>query len=231
LNEPGSIPHRAYGIAGFSVGARVAGGVIAAGYLVGLLPGPVVAVVGGLALITFGRALLVGRLEGSQAGAALAIAAGALGVGALRWGTLDLAELRSVQSVLGPTVLVGPDAAAAATIVAMIGAALAVAVWLLVPQPPLRLRPPVGVILEAGLAALAIVTVFIDPVARPLDFSDAGEAASVMAAWAGATVAATVAVLALALVLSRLGPLWRWGALAISGVAVVTGAALAASVL
>lgn len=231
MNEPGSILHRAYGIAGFSVGARVAGGLIAAGYLMGLLPGPVVAVVGGLALITFGRALLVGRLEGSQAGAALAIAAGALGVGALRWGTLDLVELRSIQSVLGPTVLVGPDVAAAAAIVAMAGAALAVAVWLVVPQPPRRLRPPVGVTLEAGLAALAIVTVFVDPIARPLDLSDSGEAARVMAAWAAATLVATLVVLVLASALSRLGPAWRWGTLAVSGLAAVTAAALVASVL
>jgi hypothetical protein len=231
LNDSSSIPHRAYGIAGFSVGARVAGGVITAGYLVGLLPGPVVAVVGGLALITFGRALLVGRLEGGQVGAALAIAAGALGVGALRWGTLDLGELRAIQSVLGPTVLVGPDAAAAATTIAMIGAALAVAVWLLVPQPPRRLRPSVGVSLEAGLAALAIVTVFVDPVERPLDLSESGEAAIVVATWVGATALATLVVLVLALALSRLGAMWRWGALAVSGLAVVVGAALVASVL
>jgi hypothetical protein len=231
LNDPSSVPHRAYGIAGFSVGARVAGGVIAAGYLVGLLPGPVVAVVGGLALITFGRALPVGRLEGSQAGAALAIAAGALGVGALRWGTLDLGELRAIQSVLGPTVLVGPDVAATATTFAMIGAALAVAVWLLVPQPPRRLRPSVGASLEAGLAALAIVTVFVDPVERPLDLSESGEAAIVMATWIGATALATMVVLVVALALSRLGPVWRWGALAVSGLAVVIAAALVARVL
>jgi hypothetical protein len=231
LNEPRSIPHRAYGIAGFSVGTRVAGGVITAGYLVGLLPGPIVAVVGGLGLITFGRTLLVGRLEGSQAGAALAIAAGALGVGALRWGTLDLGELRAVQSVLGPTILVGPDAAAAATTTAMIGAAVALAVWLLVPQPPRRVRPSVGNALEAGLFALAIVTVFVDPVERPLDLSESGEAAIVIAAWAGATALATVVLLTLALALSRLGAVWRWVALAVSGLAVVTGAGLVASVL
>jgi hypothetical protein len=231
LNKPSSIPHRAYGIAGFSVGTRVAGGVIAAGYLVGLLPGPVVAVVGGLALITFGRALLVGRLEGSQAGAALAIAGGGLGVGALRWGTLDLGELRSVQSVLGPTVLVGPDAAAAATAIAMTGAALAAAVWLLIPQPPRRLLPPVSAALEAVLAALAIVTVFVEPIARPLDLSEAGDAAAVIGGWAAATAGATIALLVVSLALARVGPLWRWVALAFSGLAVVVGAALVASVL
>jgi hypothetical protein len=231
LNKPSSILHRAYGIAGFSVGTRVAGGVIAAGYLFGLLPGPVVAVVGGLALVTFGRALLVSRLEGSLAGAALAIAGGGLGVGALRWGTLDLGELRSVQSVLGPTVLVGPNAAAAATAIAMTGAVLAVAVWLLVPQPPRRLLPPVSAALEAGLAALAIVTVFVEPIARPLDLTDAGDAAAVFAAWVGVTAGATAALLVVSLVLARMGPLWRWVALAVSGVAVVVGAAMVASVL
>jgi hypothetical protein len=231
LNEPGSIPHRAYGIAGFSIGARVAGGVITAGYLLGLLPGPIVAVVGGLGLITFGRTLLVGRLEGGQAGAALAVAASALGVGALRWGTLDIGELRAVQSVLGPTILVGPDAAAAASIIAMTGAAVSVAVWLLVPQPPRRLRPSAAAAVEAGLAALAIVTVFADPVERPLDLSESGEAALVLAAWVGATVGATVVVLVFASALSRLGSVWRWGALAVSGLAVVVGAGLVASVL
>lgn len=113
----------------FSTGTRVAGAVLVAGYLSGLVPGAVVSLVGGLALITFGRALLLDRTGTAVAGAALAVAAGALGVAALRWGTLSLEGLVGVQSVLGSTVLVGPVATAVASGVALGAALLASFTW------------------------------------------------------------------------------------------------------
>ncbi|MGH2693430.1 MAG: hypothetical protein ACRDJJ_01315, partial [Actinomycetota bacterium] len=61
----------------FSAATRAAGLVIALGYLLGLVPGPLVAVVGGLALVTFGRGLLCRRGDEAVAGAALAVVAGA----------------------------------------------------------------------------------------------------------------------------------------------------------
>ena len=92
----------------FSVAARAAGSILAAGYILGMVPGPVIAVVGALALVTFGRILLAPRVEAALDAAALALFSAALLAGALRWGTLDLAEIRGAQTVLGPTVLLGP---------------------------------------------------------------------------------------------------------------------------
>ena len=43
----------------FATGTRVAGVVLIVGYLSGLVPGQIVSLVGGLALITFGRMLLL----------------------------------------------------------------------------------------------------------------------------------------------------------------------------
>ena len=149
---------------GFSVAARVAGAVICVGYLFGAVQGPVVSVVGGLALITFGRNLLLDHRAAAVSGAALAVMAAALGIAALRWGALDLGELRGVQSVLGPTVLVGPVEAAVATSLAATAAAAGLAVWMSRPWPDSRvLFVWWGV--EAALGSLALVTLFFAPAA------------------------------------------------------------------
>jgi hypothetical protein len=116
-------------IRALAAGARVGGLVLALGYLTGWADGPLVVAVGGLALITFGRALLMGRADRVLSAAALAVIGGAVGVAALRWGTLELSELRSVQSVLGPTVLVGPEMAAAGAVLAGVAALVALMVW------------------------------------------------------------------------------------------------------
>ncbi|MDQ3940307.1 MAG: hypothetical protein M3238_03035, partial [Actinomycetota bacterium] len=146
----------------FSVGTRTAGAVIVAGYLTGLVPGPIVAVVGGLALITFGRVVFVDRISSAVAAAALAVIAGALGIGALRWGTLELAGLVGAQSVLGPTVLVGPTAAAVAAGVALVAALGALGVWLTA-MPPESRAEWVWSGLEAVLVAVTIMMVFAVP--------------------------------------------------------------------
>lgn len=149
---------------GWGAGARVAGSVIALGYLLGLVQGPLLAVAGGLALVTLGRCAASRGSEDLLLGAALAVLGGALLVGGLRWETLDLAQLRGAQAVLGPTVLVDPSGAAAACWLATLAAVAALAVWLAtarridegVPGPPAR----VLWYAEALVGALAIVTVF-----------------------------------------------------------------------
>jgi hypothetical protein len=149
---------------GWGAGARVAGSVIALGYLLGLVQGPVLAVAGGLALVTLGRCAASAGSDDLLLGAALAVVGGALQVGGLRWETLDLAQLRGAQAVLGPTVLVDPSGAAAACWLAATAATAALAVWLAtarridegVPVGPARALWYV----EALVGALAIVSVF-----------------------------------------------------------------------
>lgn len=149
---------------GFSVAARVAGAVICLGYLLGAVQGPVVSVVGGLALITFGRNLLLDHRAAAVSGAALAVMAAALGIAALRWGALDLGELRGVQSVLGPTVLVGPLEASVATSIAGAAAVTGLAVWMSRPWPDSRLLYAWWGV-EAAIGSLALVTLFFEPAA------------------------------------------------------------------
>ena len=149
-------------VSSFSAAARVGGLVLALGYLTGLVGGPLVAAVGGLALTTFGRSLRMDREGQALAAAGLAVIAGALGIAALRWGTLELAELRSVQAVLGPTVLVGPKSAATAAIIASVAASLALGLWV----AALPVRGFFGWAwtgLEALSMALALVTAFWGP--------------------------------------------------------------------
>lgn len=203
-----------------SAGARVAGLVVALGYLLGLVPGPLVAAIGGLALITFGRALLVDRLGELRSGASLALIAGAVGVAAIRWGTLQIGEVRGVQAVLGPTVLVEPAGAALASWLAAGGAVLALAVWL----STVRGEDRVGLGLWGleGLAgALAIVTVFWGPA---LGTSVAAE----LGIWILTTIGALVPAVVLALFLPRMRAGLTWLALAVAAAAIAAGAALAA---
>lgn len=148
--------------AAFSAAARVGGAVLALGYLTGLVNGPLVAVVGGLALTTFGRTLMMDRASQALAVAGLAVIAGALGIAALRWGTLELAELRSVQAVLGPTIVVGPQAAAAAATIATIAASLALGLWVAA-LPTRGFAAWAATNLETLMVALALVTAFWGP--------------------------------------------------------------------
>lgn len=215
--------------AAFASGTRVAGLVITLGYLSGFVGGPVVAVVGGLALITYGRSLLLTRIPASIAGAAIAVLAGALGVGALRWEALDLAELRGVQAVLGPTVLIGPTQSAVATAIAAGGALLALAVWLSSPWPSTRL----GLVwsgLEAIAAALAITTVFFDPAHVALGAGGAGSVPAQLLRWAAAVAVAAGVASAAGWFLSKHEHLWRAIPVVVAGAGVVAAAALQMSV-
>ena len=208
----------------FATTTRVAGVVLVFGYLSGLVPGAVVSIVGGLALITFGRGLLLDRHGTAIAASALAIAAGALGVAALRWSTLSLEELVGVQSVLGPTVFVGPQNAALATTVALGAAILSVAVWSTEPLVDER-RGRIWSRVEGVLAIAAAVVVFAAPaVGGSVSnlFSDPIELAPPLAALSigGAAVFFAPRVLKSTRV--------RWVILAVCGLVVVAAAALVA---
>lgn len=215
--------------AAFASGTRAAGIVIALGYLLGFLSGQIVAVVGGLALITYGRSLLLTRVSTGISGAAVAVIAGALGVGALRWETLELAELRGVQAVLGPTLLVGPAQTAAAAAVAAVAALVALAVWLSAPWPTTR----TGFVwsgLEVVVAALAIVTVFFDPAHSVLRDAGAGSVTMQLLWWAVAVVVTAAAAGAAGRLLARRSDLWRAVPVVAAGAGVLAGAALLMSV-
>jgi hypothetical protein len=202
-------------------GSRAAGIVFTLGYLLGLVPGPVVAAVGGLALITFGRSLLLERRAATLAAGALAVVAAALGVGALRWGTLDLVELRGVQAVLGPTLWVGPQQVALASGIAAGGALLALGVWSAL-GPRLDRGDRVWLSLEGLVAVLAVVTVFLDPVRLLGDRSPSGFVE--LSSWAGAALVAGLLVLGMGRLLAGGGRLLRVLTVALSAAATVGAA-------
>lgn len=216
-------------IGAFITGTRVAGAVIALGYLLGLVPGSVVAVVGALALITFGRALMLEPRAALAVGGALAVIGGALGIAALRWGALGLPELRGVQSVLGPTVLVGPEQAAVATGVAAGASLVALAAWSAAPWPADRFQL-VWAVAEACIGAFAVVTVFFDPVKSALGSGGTGGALVDIGLWLGAVLATGALVCLGAWALQRVAAIWRLAAVATAGAAVTAAAALLVSV-
>jgi hypothetical protein len=202
---------------------RVAGSVLAFAYLLGLVPGPLVSVVGGLALVTLGRALLLPDINARRSVLSLAVLAGALGVGALRWGTLDLPELRGVQAVLGPSILIGPEAAAVACGLALAGGLLGLGAWLLEPRPVTR-PDYVWAGLEVALGSLALVTVFVDPARSVLQGAGLGLAVLEIARWLGAVAVAVAIVFASSILQARLSDRWRWVVLGLAGVAVAAAA-------
>lgn len=214
----------------FSAATRVAGAVIALGYLLGLVPGPVVAVVGGMALMTYGRNLLLERRPALVSGAALAVLGGALGIAALRWGALELTSIRGVQSVLGPTVLVGPPQAAVAAGIAAAGAGVALAVWSARPWPQGRLQIAWWTI-ELVVGAFAITTVFFDPAESALGAGGAGAAILQIARWAGVIGVVAALVGGGCWLLRRAADLWRGVAVVAAGAAVTVAAALILSVV
>jgi hypothetical protein len=206
--------------------ARAAGAVIAAGYLTGLVPGPIVAMAGGFALITLGRALLAERGADLLIAASFSVVAGALGIGAFRWGSLQLTDVRGVQAVLGPTVLVGPTEAAVAGWLAVGGSILALSVWVGTERKAgLGLGIPVGALVESLLGALAVVTVFWGPAVS----GESGHLVVELLTWAGAVGAVALMVGGLALLSVRVRMRWRALALALALAAVIAAAGLVAN--
>lgn len=210
---------------GWGDGARAAGAVVALGYLLGLVQGPLTAVVGGLALVTLGRCAAARGSDDVVLGGALAVMGGALQVGALRWETLDLAGLRGAQAVLGPTVLVGPTGAAAATLLAAVAGIAALSVWLAtVRRTDGDARLVRGLWLaEAALGAFALVTVFWGGSVPRGSFGGGGGALA-LAQW----VVSVAAVAAAAVAVTYLPHVARWRAwiLAAAGATLVGAAVL-----
>jgi hypothetical protein len=204
--------------------------VIVLGYLLGLVRGPLLAVVGGLALVTLGRCAAAKGSDDVFLGGALAVLAGALQVGGLRWETLDLAQLRGAQAVLGPTVLVGPEAAAAASTVAGIAGVAALAVWLASAR---RTEEGVGGrtvqllwFAEAALGAFAIVTVFWGASVPRGSFAG-GDGVRALAGWVLAVAVVGACAVIGATYLARV-PSWRRWIAGGAGVSVLASAVVVA---
>jgi hypothetical protein len=214
---------------GWATGARAAGLVIALGYLLGLVRGPVVGVAGGLALVTLGRCAVAASPDDLHLGGALALLAGALGVGVLRWGALDLGDLRGAQAVLGPTLLVGPAAAAAACWAAAGAAVVALATWLAAARGAddglEGDRRPARSLwgAEAVTGGIAIVSVFWGP-STPRGSLVGGAALIALAGWVLAVAAVTAAAAGGALLVLLRPPSWRTAGLAAAGALTIAAA-------
>lgn len=204
-----------------SLAARVAGLVVSSGYLLGIIEGPLMMVMGGLALITFGRGLAVDREHEALAGTALAVIAASLGVAALRWGTFDLGELRGAQGVLGPTLLVGPQEIVSALAAAAAGGFVAVVVWLAESPEPERERRALW-LAEAACGAAALVVVFWGPAARGVNLLDLGS-------WVVVVATTTAAAIGGGLVIRRARRVLAWSACCVAAMAAVAGALLVAA--
>jgi hypothetical protein len=216
--------------AGLSTGARVAGVVVCLGYLLGLVPGPLVAVLGGLALLTLGRA--VGHESGVafQSIGGFAVVGLALVVGALRWGTLSLDEIRGAQAVLGPTLSVGPQEAAIGAGLAVGGAVLGLSLWLGTHRGR-GWRALVVTGLEGLVVGLALATAFWGPALKPLADGDGANFAIGAAQWFGVSLAAVVPAAGLAFLWTKLGRTWSYVALVVALAAGVAGAVVVPSVV
>ena len=211
----------------FATGTRVAGAVLVAGYVSGLVPGAVVSLVGGLALITFGRALMLDRSATAVSGASLAVIAGALGIAALRWGSLSLGDIVGAQSVLGPSVAVGPVEAAVSSIVALVAAVVALAAWATEPagtDRPSRMWSRVEVV----LGVIAAVLVFAAPGSGG-SLTGLIDVPEELAITAGALVGCVLLVLLAPRLLGSRKV--RWIVIVISGAAVIGAASVVASAL
>lgn len=207
-------------------GLRAAGAVFALGYLLGFLDGPVVALVAGVGLMVLGRTLTHEGDDVLVSAVALSVFAGALGVAALRWNTLQIGTLRGAQAVLGPTLLVEPVSLATAAWLAAVGGAVALGVWSALPAP----RGLVGsglALAEAAVGALAIATVSWGP-----SLSGALDATGIVG-WVLVTVVVlvpTAAILGVKLLHPKLlEGRGGWALNALCGAAVLAAAGLAAT--
>jgi hypothetical protein len=203
-----------------AAGARAAGIVLALGYLVGLAEGPITIVVGGLALVVLGRAPAGRWTDVLFAGVALAVVGGALGIPALRWGAFDLSELRAVQAVLGPTVLVGPPPVAAAGWVA--GSAALIALGAGSCPAERGLGAWLWTSAELVVGAIAVVSAFYGPAIE--GWGTAPELGADLGGWALASAAATGAAVLVAVATRRAPERVRWSLLVAATIAVIGSA-------
>lgn len=196
-----------------AVGLAAAGATVALGYLLGLVQGPLVAVAGGIALMTVGRGLGRASRETAMLCAAFLVLAGGWNVVAMRWSSLMVDDLRGAQGVLGPTLLVGPAEIVVGLATAAGGCLVALAVW--AASPPIGGRAVWVRGIESVPAALATVTVFWGP-------AIAGAPPETLAAWGGGV--ALLALIATAGARFVRNDRARTAALAVAASAVLVGA-------
>ncbi|MFN2526326.1 MAG: hypothetical protein ABR505_08690 [Actinomycetota bacterium] len=154
--------------------------------------GPVLVVLAGLTLATFGRGLYLEPPRLALAAAALALLAAAVTIGAARWGSPDLDHIRGAQSVLGPTLLVGSMQVGIGVAAAALGALLAGSVWL-GSLPGFRRFGWVAFALESMLVALLLLTVFWWPAAHGGGWATGSTASLLIGAAVGGVLAALAA--------------------------------------
>jgi len=199
----------------FGLLVRIAAVVVAAPFLLGLLDGSLV--VPAAALVAAGCARLADRESNRvfQAAAAL-VFGGAVAVGAARWEVFSLEDLRGLQAVLGPSVAVGPEEAAAALALAAGAGAVSLGLWLGAPR-----RAELWTA-EAVTASLLLVTVFggaaLPGLGAPGSFGR-------LLLWVGSTLAVMVVGISIAAWSADRGWIARWGLLA-GAVLVTSGAAV-----
>ena len=215
------------GLAGVSAATRVAGAVIALGYLTGLVPGSLVAAVLALGAVTFGRSLWSRERE-LLGVAAFGVVVVASVVGALRWGSDSLDAIRGAQAVLGPTVLIEPQEAAIGAGLAAGAGVLALSVWLGALRPA-GLWSWVIVCAEGAVVALCLVTAFWGPAVIAPGAGDGAELARDLGGWALAVLAGLVPAVGLSWLWRRLHPVWSWVALVGAAAAALAGTILVPS--
>ena len=201
----------------------MAGVVIALGYLVGLVPGPLVAAIGGVGVITFGRLIVVDKRWAAIGAFAFGIITLAALAGALRWGTSSLDAIRGAQAVLGPTLTVEPQDAAIGAGLAAGAGTLGLALWL-------GTQTYTGVwrfawnCAEAVVVALLLATSFWGPAVAVSADGGAGEVARDVGGWALVVLAAAVPAVGLSLLSRRVRIVWAWVVVGVAVAAAVAGA-------
>lgn len=216
-------------LVGVAFAARASGLLISLGYLVGIVPGPVVAVVAALALATFGRSLLQTPVEQGFGAAGLALIAGAVGVATLRWGTLELEGLRGAQAALGATVLVGPTLAGVAAWLGAASGVLGLGLWL-EPGRPKGVVHWVWWTLEALAGGLILAVAFWGP-AVLFGGDEMGTVALGLGRWALFAFAGAIVGAALAFAREHLPLVASWIGVAVGAAAIAVAAGLVRSVV
>ena len=216
------------GLLALSAFARVAGAVVALGYLLGLVPGSLAAAIAGVALLSFGRSIAVETTATYAGLAAFGVIAIAVATGALRWGSSSLDAIRGAQAVLGPTLVVGPQEAAVGASLAAGAGVVALGVWLAAHRPTYLVSYLLSCA-EAVVVALLLATPFWGPAIVAPGAGDAADVALDIGGWALAVLAAAVPAVGLSLLLRRLKPVWTWVAVLVAAAAALAGTVLVPS--
>ncbi len=183
--------------------------------MLGLVTGPIFAVMGSFLLVTFGRALHLEAARLWHQAAALSVLIAGLCVGAARWGSPDLDHIRGAQAVLGPALLVGPPQAALSNALAAAAGFVGAGAWLGSVAGRSRLGW-IGYGLETILVALAFLTVFWWPAAHSGGWATGSVVSVIVGVVLGSSLATFGTLLPRSPGLERV-------ALAVAGVTLVVG--------